>query len=134
MDPAAPIYPFGYGLSYTSFSYADLEISPSTIPQGGTARVSVEVTNTGDMAGDEVVQLYIRDEVASVYRPIKQLKGFSRIHLEPGESQSVTFEVGFDELCFYGLDEEWITEPGDFTIMIGRNSRDIELQARLTLK
>lgn len=128
-----PLYPFGYGLSYTSFQYDKLRVSPAKIPIGGTATVSVEVANTGAVAGDEVVQLYIRDEVASVIRPDRQLKGFERVHLKPGQTKTVSFEVGYEELCFYGLDEEWIVEPGDFTLMVAPNSRDPGLQANLTV-
>ena len=130
---ADPLYPFGYGLSYTSFRYDKLRVSPAKIPVGGAATVSVEVTNTGAVAGDEVVQLYIRDEVASVIRPDRQLKGFTRVRLEPGQTKTVSFEVGREELCFYGPDGEWIVEPGDFTVMTPPNSRDPGPQARLTV-
>jgi beta-glucosidase len=128
-----PLYPFGYGLSYTSFRYNRLRVSPAKIPVEGTATVSVEITNTGAVAGDEVVQLYIRDEIASVIRPDRQLKGFARIRLEPGQTKTVSFEVGREELCFYGPDGEWIGEPGDFTVMVPPNSRDPGPRARLTV-
>jgi beta-glucosidase len=134
LDAAGPLYPFGFGLSYTTFQYANLKIEPGSIRENDSAQVTVDVTNSGKVAGDEVVQLYIRDEVASVARPRLQLKGFRRIHLEPGETKPVTFEIGRDELCFYGLDGEWIVEPGDFTLMIGRNSRDMALRGKLMVE
>ena len=133
LDAAGPLYPFGFGLSYTTFKHANLKIHPQSVREGESAQVTVDVTNTGKIAGDEVVQLYIRDQVASVARPPLQLKGFQRIHLQPGETKTVAFDVGHGELCFYGPDEKWIVEPGDFTIMIGRSSRDIALVGKLTL-
>ena len=133
LDATGPLYPFGFGLSYTTFKHANLKIQPQSVRAGESAQVTVDVTNTGKIAGDEVVQLYIRDEVASVARPPLQLKGFQRVHLQPGETKTVAFTIGHNELCFYGLDEEWIVEPGDFTIMIGRSSRDIALRGKLTV-
>jgi beta-glucosidase len=133
LDAPGPLYPFGYGLSYTTFAYADLRVEPQAIRKDETARVSLAVTNTGDVAGDEVVQLYLRDEVASVARPALQLKGFQRIHLAPGKTRTVTFAIGWEELCFYGLEERWIVEPGNVTIMVAPNSRDVALQAKLTV-
>ncbi len=128
---AEPLYPFGYGLSYTTFAYDNLTVSPERIKADETARVSVDVTNTGAMAGDEVVQLYIRDEISSVMRPWKQLKGFERVHLAPGETETVTFEVGWEALCFYGMDDRWTVEPGEFTLMIGRHAYEDVLQTTL---
>jgi len=128
-----PLYPFGFGLSFTTFEYSNLVVDPEIIPMGGSAKISVKVTNTGSTAGDEVVQLYVRDDLASVARPPRQLKGFERVRIESGETKTVTFPVGFDELRFFGLDEEWIVEPGVFTMMIGRNSREIELESTLTV-
>ena len=130
---ADPLYPFGFGLSYSTFEYRNLAVTPSAITAEESARVSVEVTNTGIRAGDEVVQLYIRDEVASVARPWKQLQGFVRISLDPGECRQVEFEVGRDELCFFNRQEEWVVEPGDFIIIIGRNAKEELLRATLTV-
>ena len=113
-----PLYPFGYGLSYTSFQYGDIML------QGRTA--SVTVTNTGDYDADEIVQLYIQDLVASISRPIKELKGFQRIHLNRGESTTVSFEITDDMLKFYNARLDHVWEPGDFKIMIGGNSRDVK--------
>jgi len=129
-----PLYTFGFGLSYTSFSYANLTIEPDVIPIDGKAAVSVEVSNTGGRAGDEVVQLYIRDEVSSTVRSYKELKGFSRMNLKAGETKRVTFQVGWEELCFCGPDLRWIVEPGVFTVMVGSSSEDLPLGGFLTVK
>ena len=129
-----PLYPFGFGLSYTTFAYSDLRVEPEQIAKGGRAVVSVDVTNTGKMAGDEVVQLYIRDQICSVVRPPRELKGFKRIHLTPGQTKRVSFEVGDAELCFVGADAKWVVEPGDFDVMIGRDSSDIAIKGTLTVK
>ena len=120
-----PLYPFGFGLSYTTFEYRDLSVTPQSVPIGATAEVSVLVTNTGAVAGDEVVQLYLRDEVSSTSRPYKELRGFRRIHLAPGETKEVSYSLGEQELCFYGPDMEWIVEPGEFTVMVGGSSTDL---------
>ena len=117
-----PLYPFGHGLSYTSFEYGSLVIDRPSINGNESATVSVEITNTGEIPGDEVVQLYIRDELSSVIRFNKQLKGFQRIMLQPGEMKRAVFEIGFDELCFFGPDGTWIVEPGEFTLMVGGDS------------
>ena len=128
-----PLYPFGHGLSYTSFTYGNLTLSSDQINADETAYLSVDVTNIGDVAGDEVVQLYIRDELCSVMRPWKQLKGFERVHLAPGESITVTFEVGWKALCFYDMDDQWTVEPGEFTLMIGKHAYEDILQTTLTV-
>ncbi len=120
-----PLFPFGWGLSYTAFKYGDISLTPDTIGPGGKTRVSVEVANSGAVRGDEVVQLYIRDEVSSVTRPIKELKGFRRITLDPGESKTVEFILGPEELSFLGRDMRRIVEPGTFKIMAGGNSADL---------
>jgi beta-glucosidase len=119
---ASPLYPFGWGLSYSTFQYGKLTLSPDTIGTEGKTRVSVEVTNSSAVQGDEVVQLYIRDEVSSVTRPVKELRGFRRITLDPGKTQTVEFTLGPDELSFLNRDMKRIVEPGTFKIMAGGNS------------
>jgi len=123
-----PLYAFGYGLSYTKYDYSDLKLSSKDIKaDGGRVVVSVKVKNSGKVAGDEIVQMYVRDLVASRTRPTKELKGFERIHLEPGESREVEFSLGRPELEFFGPDGEWIVEPGTFRVMVGGSSRDKDL-------
>jgi len=122
----APLYPFGYGLSYTEFTYSDITLDKNTLNAGEELTASVTVTNTGQYAGKETVQLYIRDVVASISRPVKELKGFEKICLEPGESRTVRFTIGTDLLKFYNSDLEYVYEPGDFEVMIGGNSRDVQ--------
>lgn len=117
-----PLFPFGFGLSYTDFEFSDPKLSTSSIEAGASTTVSIEVTNTGDRAGDEVVQMYIRDDFASVGRYLKMLKGFERISLEPGEAKTVTFELNADNLSIYNQKMERVVEPGDFTISIGSSS------------
>lgn len=117
-----PLFPFGFGLSYTTYEYSDLKVSPSRIGPGGSAQVSVTVRNTGRRAGDEIVQLYIRDLVSSVTRPVKELKDFRRITLAPGEARTVTFTITPDKLAFYNLNMERVVEPGWFDIMVGTSS------------
>jgi len=115
----APLYPFGYGLSYTTFEYSNLHIDTS---DAANIRVSATVTNTGSLAGEEVAQLYIRDMVGSVVRPIKELKGFEKFALAPGASKIVTFSLRDQELGFYDNNGKFIVEPGDFQVMIGGSS------------
>lgn len=128
----APAYPFGYGLSYTTYKYGDLSLSANSMGKGGKVTASLTVTNTGNRAGDEVVQLYIHDLAASIIRPVKELKGFKRIHLEAGESKKVDFEINEDMLKFYNADLQFVSEPGDFEIMVGPNSSDVQTK-NLTL-
>ena len=123
--PTEPAYPFGYGLSYTTFNYSDVKLLPGD-GKGTYTRVAVTVTNTGKYEGEEVVQLYVRDEVASITRPIKELKGFEKIKLNPGESKTVTFDVKDEQLGFYNNQMKFIVEKGDFTLMVGGNSRDLQ--------
>lgn len=123
--PTEPAYPFGYGLSYTTFNYSDVKLLPGD-GKGTYTRVAVTVTNTGKYEGEEVVQLYVRDEVASITRPIKELKGFEKIKLSPGESKTVTFDVKDEQLGFYNNQMKFIVEKGDFTLMVGGNSRDLQ--------
>ncbi len=128
-----PLFPFGYGLSYTTFEYSDLSIASPEIPPGGTTTVRCRITNTGTRAGDEVVQLYTRDLLASVARPVMQLAGFQRVRLEPEESQDVVFSIGEDQLQMLDRDMHWVVEPGTFRILIGASSRDIRLRGDLTV-
>ena len=127
------LYPFGYGLSYTTFSYSDVKLSANEMAKNGSITATVTVTNTGKRDADEVVQLYVHDLVASIARPVKELKGFERIHLTAGESKTVTFTIGADQLSFYNADLKKVVEPGDFDIMVGHDSRNLKT-ARLTVK
>jgi beta-glucosidase len=122
----APLYPFGYGLSYTSFSYGDVKTSTVSLKGNQSLTATVTVTNTGKYAGKEVVQLYIRDVVGSVTRPVKELKGFQKIELKAGESKNVSFSITPEDLKFYNYDLKYDWEPGEFEIMIGSNSRDVK--------
>ena len=121
-SPNTPLYPFGFGLSYTTFEYGDLVLSADTIAADGTVSVSATVRNTGNVAGAEVVQLYIRDPVASVVRPVKELKGFTKVNVAPGERQTVRFTLGPRELGFYNQDMQWVVEPGVFRVWVGWSS------------
>lgn len=122
------LYPFGHGLSYTTFEYSNLKISPEKQGSKGQVMVSLEVTNTGDMAGDEVVQLYLRDIIGSVITFEKALRGFKRIHLKPGESRTIEFTLGPEHLELFDRHGEWTVEPGEFKVMIGSSSEDIRLE------
>ncbi|HTD21033.1 MAG TPA: glycoside hydrolase family 3 N-terminal domain-containing protein [Terriglobales bacterium] len=119
-----PLFPFGWGLSYSTFKYANLKVAPESIGTEGQTKISIDVTNTGTVPGDEVVQLYIHDEVSSVTRPIKELRGFRRITLAPGGTQTVEFTLGPDELSFWNREMHRVVEPGTFKIMVGGNSVD----------
>jgi beta-glucosidase len=118
-EQPGPQWPFGYGLSYTTFKYDGLKVVPETIAPDGKTTASVTVTNTGKRASDEVVQLYLHDVVSSVTRPVQELKGFRRIHLKPGEATQVDFPLGFDELSFYDVKMKRVVEPGRFEVMVG---------------
>ena len=120
-----PLFPFGWGLSYSTFNYKNAKVSPDSIGPEGDTKVAVDVTNTGKVQGDEVVQLYIRDEVSSVTRPVKELRGFRRVTLAPGETKTVEFSLGFSELAFLNRDMHRVVEPGSFKIMVGGNSREL---------
>jgi len=117
-----PLYPFGFGLSYTTFSYGNLSISSNKMKSNETIKVSVPVTNSGNFDGKEVVQLYIRDVVGSVTRPIKELKGFQKMDFKKGETKNVTFEISIEDLKFYNSDLQFVAEPGKFEVFIGTNS------------
>lgn len=121
-----PLYPFGFGLSYTTFEYGKPRLSGTTMNANGTLTLTVNVKNTGKYDADEVVQLYIRDLAASISRPVKELKGFERISLKAGESRDVTFDIDTDMLKFYNSDLQFVAEPGDFEVMVGGNSRDVQ--------
>jgi beta-glucosidase len=122
--PWTPLFPFGYGLSYTTFAYSNLKLSASSIPAGDSLTVSVDVKNTGDRTGDDVVQLYIRDNVASVAEPVKELKGFRRISLQPGENRTISFRLQPDAFGLYDREMRRVIEPGKFTIYAGTSSAD----------
>ena len=130
---ALPLFPFGWGLSYTTFKYGNISLLPDSIGPEGKTRVTVDVTNTGSVRGDEVVQLYIRDEVSSVTRPVKELRGFRRITLDPGKTEKVEFTLGPDELSFLNRAMKRVVEPGSFRIMVGGNSVDF-IEATLNVK
>jgi beta-glucosidase len=129
-----PLFPFGYGLSYTSFAYSDLTIEPAEILPTGRATVRCRVKNTGSRAGDEVVQLYVKDELASVTRPVLQLAGFQRIRLAPGEEREVSFVLGSEALRMLDRDLKWVVEPGVFRVLVGASSRDLRLRGSLTVR
>jgi beta-glucosidase len=118
----SPLYPFGYGLSYTTLEYSNLKISSHKIKFGEKLKISVEVKNTGNYDGQEIVQLYVRDLVGSVTRPVKELKGFEKITLKKGETKTVSFEISSEDLKFYNLDMKFEAEPGSFEVFVGESS------------
>ena len=126
---STPLWPFGHGLSYTCYEYSEPVLNSAEMRSGQSLTVSVDVTNVGNRAGEEIVQMYIRDNVAQVARPVKELKGFCRVVLEPGETKTVTLPVTEDMLSFYGLDMEPLVEDGDFTVMVGPSSDDKSLKS-----
>lgn len=129
-----PLFPFGFGLSYTTFEYSGLTLSGAEVRPGGTLEVRVRVKNTGRSAGAEVVQLYVRDVASSLDRPQKELKGFSRVQLQPGESETVTFTLDEDDVSFFDpTRDDWVAEAGEFEVLIGASSRDIRLEERFRL-
>ena len=128
-----PLYPFGYGMSYTTFEYGKPRLSATTMKADGSITLTVNVRNSGNRDGDEVVQLYIHDMVATIARPVKELKGFERISLKAGESRDVTFTINADMLKFYNSNLQYVAEPGDFEAMVGGNSRDVQ-KIRFTLQ
>ncbi len=132
-SPKTALYPFGYGLSYTTFEYTNLKLDKNEIPTNGEIQVSVDVKNTGDKDGEEVVQLYIRDLVGSITRPIKELKGFEKIMIKTGETKTVNFTINSETLQFYTANKKWEVEPGDFDIWIGGDSNAV-LKSSFTVK
>ncbi|HYN03555.1 MAG TPA: beta-glucosidase BglX, partial [Vicinamibacteria bacterium] len=132
-SPNDPLYPFGYGLSYTTFTYSDPRVSAPEIGLGGSVQVSATITNAGKRAGVEVAQLYVRDMVGSVTRPVRELKGFQKVDLQPGQSREVTFTLKASDLAFYTAAGRWEAEPGAFKVFVGGNSRDVK-EAAFNLK
>jgi beta-glucosidase len=132
-SPNTPRYAFGHGLSYTRFAYRDLRLSGTRMGPGGSITLSFTLANAGPVAGAEVVQLYLRDPLASVVRPLKELKGFQRISLKPGEQRMVSFTIDRDTLAFFNDKLAWTAEPGRFELMVASASDDIRLQAAIEL-
>jgi beta-glucosidase len=132
-DDASPLFPFGFGLGYTTFKLENVRLEKKSIARKGSTRVWVDVTNTGRRAGTEVAQLYVRDLVSSVTRPVKELKGFQKVKLQPGETKTVTFDLTPESLAFYDLDMNYVVEPGEFEIMVGNSSRDEDLQRTILI-
>jgi beta-glucosidase len=128
-DDVSPLWPFGYGLSYTTFAVDNLRLTEPIITPSATTRALADVTNTGDRNGMEVVQLYIRDRVSSVTRPVKELKGFTKVSLKPGETRTVAFDITPEALAFYDAQMRYVVEPGEFTILVGTSSRDGDLRS-----
>ena len=129
-----PLFPFGFGLSYSTFRYSNLSIEPADIAPAGTATVRFRVTNTGVRPGDEVPQLYVRDLLASVARPVMQLEAFTRLHLAPGESREVAFTLSKEQFQMLDRDLHWVVEPGAFRVMVGASSKDIRLRGALVVR
>jgi len=127
------LYPFGYGLSYTTFEYGSIQLSSNSMDMNGSLEVTVEVTNTGERDGAEVVQLYIRDLVANVTRPVRELKGFEKVEIPAGASKKVSFELTADDLAFYNINGEWAAEPGTFKVFVGGSSKEVQ-EAEFELK
>jgi len=127
-----PLFPFGFGLSYADFRYDNIRVSHAEVPLGGTLTISADLTNRGDVAADEVVQLYVRDLVGNVTRPVKELKGFRRLRVAPGETVTVSFDLHTDDLAFFGRNNRLMVEPGDFHAWIGGSS-DTELTTAFRL-
>ncbi len=131
--PNDPLFPFGFGLSYTTFGYSEPKLSATEIGRDGQLQVTVTVTNTGTRPGAEIAQLYVRDLVGSRTRPVKQLKGFQKVELAPGQSKDVTFTLTPADLAFYTAQNRWEAEPGAFRVFVGGNSRDVK-EAGFSLK
>ena len=132
--PGTPLYPFGYGLSYTQYRYSNLRIDPAEMPSQGNTHVSVDIENTGKRPGVETVQLYIHERFTPVATPVKQLRGFERITLEPGQKKSVSFTLGAEDLQLLNQDMHWVVVPGTFDVMIGRSSDDIAVKGTVEVR
>lgn len=133
-DDISPLYPFGHGLSYTEFSYSDLQIDTPRVAAGGEAKVRLRIKNSGKRAGTEVVQLYVQDPVASITRPVQQLAGFAHVSLTPGQTAQLQFNVPVNQLAFLDSQMRWVVEPGEIRLMIGSSSADIRLRGALTIE
>ena len=131
---ATPLFEFGFGLSYTTFSYENLVITPQKSGPGGDVNISFDVTNTGNRSGSEVVQLYINDVISSVTTPVKELKGFEKVALEPGEKKTVQFKLSPEDLSLFDRNLNFIVEPGTFEVMVGSSSKDIRLKGEFEVK
>jgi beta-glucosidase len=131
--PGSPLYEFGFGLSYTKFEYSNLQM-PKEINKGGDVEVSCDIKNTGSRKGDEVVQLYINDEISSTSRPVKELKGYEKISLEPRETKTVRMKLTPDDLALWNRDMRFVVEPGKFLVMLGSSSNDIKLKGEFEVK
>jgi beta-glucosidase len=128
-----PLYPFGHGLSYTRFEYGSLNVSPASVHASGQVTVQVDVTNVGERAGDEVVQLYIHQQVNAITRPVKELKAFRRVTIDPGQTTTVTFILPVNQFGFYDRDENFVVEPGSVEIMVGSSSADIHCRGSVEI-
>jgi beta-glucosidase len=127
-DDVSPLYAFGFGMSYTTFTVTNVRLADATIKTDGSTRVLADVMNTGGRSGTEVVQMYVRDCVSSVTRPVKELKGFSKVALGPGETRTVELAITPDSLAFHDINMDYVVEPGEFAIMVGTSSRDEDLR------
>jgi beta-glucosidase len=127
-DEVSPLFPFGFGLSYTTFDLKNVRLVKKKIKRNGSTQVLVDVTNTGERAGTEVVQMYIRDRISSVTRPVKELKGFKKISLKPYETRTIPLDITPELLAFYDVNMKHVVESGEFEIMVGNSSRDTDLQ------
>jgi beta-glucosidase len=132
-EKATPLYSFGHGLSYTAYEYSNLTIASPKVGKDEVVEISLQVKNTGDVSGEEVVQLYTRDEYASSPRPMKELKGYVRLALEPGESKKVTFSLQVNQLAFYDSELKLVIEPGRVFVMIGSSSVDLRLNGEFEI-
>jgi beta-glucosidase len=132
--PGSPLYPFGYGLSYTRFEYGGLRVAPPEIRTGGEVKITAEIANAGDRAGEEVVQLYVRDVISSVTRPVKELRGFQKIALQQAAKATVEFTLTPDDLALLDKNLERVVEPGTFEVMIGASSEDIRLKGSFEVR
>jgi beta-glucosidase len=133
--PVGPLWPFGFGRSYTTFVVEHLRVDRSVLETtGDIVTIRVDVTNTGAMAGDEVVQLYVRDEEATVARPVRELRGFRRVHLDPGECRTIAFRLSTEQFSYVGADLRRVVEPGRVSVQVGRSSADLPLTAELLLR
>jgi beta-glucosidase len=128
------LFPFGYGLSYTSFKYSNMRVSDTTLNQNGSIQVAVDVTNTGSMQGKEVVQMYLGNKVNSVTTPVMALKGFDKISLKPGETKTVKFTIKPEDITIWNADMKQVVEPGTFDVMIARSAEDVVLKKTLEYK